>query len=45
MKRQDIRDALAAFGAVALVIILVRPGGPGHEGVVAAGEAVISALI
>jgi hypothetical protein len=45
VSRDEIRDALAGLGVIALVIILTRPGGPGHTGVVAAGEALISALL
>jgi hypothetical protein len=41
----DLKDALAGLGVVALVVILLRPSGPGHEGVIAAGEALMQALI
>lgn len=41
----DLRDALAGLGVVALAVILLRPSGPGHQGVIAAGEALTQALI
>lgn len=41
----ELRDALAALGVVALAVILLRPAGAGHDGVVAAGEALMTALI
>jgi hypothetical protein len=41
----DVRDALAALGVVALIVILLRPDSAGHDGVVAAGEALMTALI
>ena len=41
----EIRDALAGLGVVALAVILLRPDSAGHDGVVAAGEALTQALI
>jgi hypothetical protein len=41
----DLRDALAGLGVLALVVILLRPQGPGQQGVVAAGEALLQALV
>jgi hypothetical protein len=41
----DVRDALAGLGIAALIVILLRPRGPGHAGVVTAGEALSQMLL